>query len=223
MRHARRVWPSGFGFPALAVVLLSVQPAMAHRPIFTEDRATGPDTAIQIKEPGISQVVYREITSESPQVWLSFDVPENYKLFVQIGVPVIERLKEFRPAMAIVGPGLPDKDPPFNLPKDSGFKLLATKDVAKPRFFHEHFTGTDSWILRGETVVLPKAGRYYLVGFSPEKQTGKLWLSVGKKESFSFQDLMDFPSWTKKIRKFHEMQDTKPSAPPPTRKKSQAE
>jgi hypothetical protein len=125
---------------------------------------------------------------------------------VQIGVPAIDRLKDFRPAMAIVGPGLPDNDPPFTLPKDAGAKVLLTKEVAKPRFFHEHFTNTDSWILRGETVVLPKAGRYYLVGYSPDKQTGKLWLSVGKKESFSLEDLKDFPTWTKKIQAFHEVQ-----------------
>lgn len=214
MLRAQRALHGGFFVLVLVVVLSPAQSALAHRPIFTEDRAAGPDTAIGIKEPGISQVVYRELTAESPQVWLSFDVPENFRLFVQIGIPAIERQKDFRPAMVLVGPGLPEKDPPFDLPKDAGFKLLTTNEVAKPRFFHEHFTGTDSWILRGETIALPKAGRYYLVGFSPDKQTGKLWLSVGKQESFSFQDLMEFPSWTKKIRRFHETPDAKPANPP---------
>jgi hypothetical protein len=182
------------------------QEANAHRPILTEDKAAGPDTAISIKDPQISQVVYREITKDSSKVWLAFEVPKDFKLFVQIGVPAIDRLKDFRPAMAIVGPGLPDNDPPFTLPKDAGAKVLLTREVSKPRFFHEHFTNTDSWILRGETVLLPQAGRYYLVGYSPDKQTGKLWLSVGKKESFSLEDLKDFPTWTKKIQTFHEVQ-----------------
>ena len=203
MWHTRRVMKAGF---LLLVVFMGSTSANAHRPIFTEDKATGPDTAIPIKDPQISQVVYREITKDSSQVWLAFEVPKDFKLFVQIGVPAIDRLKDFRPAMAIVGPGLPDNDPPFTLPKDAGAKVLLTKEVAKPRFFHEHFTNTDSWILRGETVVLPKAGRYYLVGYSPDKQTGKLWLSVGKKESFSLEDLKDFPTWTKKIQAFHEVQ-----------------
>ena len=207
MRHTRRVMKAGFVLLVLFVGSSCLpQQANAHRPIFTEDKATGPDTAIPIKDPQISQVVYREITKDSSQVWLVFEVPKDFKLFVQIGVPAIDRLKDFRPAMAIVGPGLPDNDPPFTLPKDAGAKVLLTKEVAKPRFFHEHFTNTDSWILRGETVVLPKAGRYYLVGYSPDKQTGKLWLSVGKKESFSLEDLKDFPTWTKKIQAFHEVQ-----------------
>jgi hypothetical protein len=207
MRHTRRVVKASFLLLALVVGSASLpQEANAHRPIFTEDKATGPDTAIPIKDPQISQVVYREIAKDSSTVWLAFEVPEDFKLFVQIGVPAIDRLKDFRPAMAIVGPGLPDKPQPLALPKDTGAKVLLTKEVAKPRFFHEHFTNTDSWILRGETVVLPKPGRYYLVGYSPENQTGKLWLSVGKKESFSLEDLKDFPTWTKRIQAFHEVQ-----------------
>jgi hypothetical protein len=206
MRHTRRLCSAGVLFLVLFGSVSLHQQALAHRPIFTEDKATAADTAIPIEDPQISQVVYREITKDSSQIWMSFDVPKDFKLFVQIGVPAIDRLKDFRPAMAIVGPGLPDKDPPFTLPKDVGVKVLLTKEVAKPRFFHEHFTNTDSWILRGETVVLPKAGRYYLVGYSPDKQTGKLWLSVGKKESFSLEDLKDFPTWTKKIQAFHEVQ-----------------
>jgi pimeloyl-ACP methyl ester carboxylesterase len=206
MRHARPFGRPGCFLFVFAVGVSLARPALAHRPILTDDKATSAETAISIKDPQISQVVYREITKECSQVWLSFDVSKDFGLFVQIGVPVIDRLKDFRPAMAVVGPGLPDTGPPFRLPTDAGAKVLLTKEVAKPRFFHEPFTGTDSWILRSETVVLPKAGRYYLVAFSPDRQTGKLWLSVGKKESFGLRDFADFPEWTKKIRAFHELQ-----------------
>lgn len=205
MRLIRGFCGTGASFLVLLGSVSLPQEALAHRPIFTEDKATAPETAIPIKDPQVSQVVYREITKDSPQIWLSFDVPKEFKLFVQIGVPAIDRLKDFRPAMAVVGPGLPDNPHPFALPKDTGAKILLTKEVEKPRFFHEHFTNTDSWILRGETVVLPKAGRYYLVGYSPENQLGKLWLSLGKKESFSLEDFKDFPTWTKKIQAFHEV------------------
>ena len=207
MQHIRRVAKAGFLLLAFLVGSASMpQEANAHRHIFTEDKATGPETAIPIKDPQISQVVYREITKDSSTVWLAFEVPKDFRLFVQIGVPAIDRLKTFRPAMAIVGPGLPENDPPFTLPKGAGAMVLLTKEVAKPRFFHEHFTNTDSWIVRGETVVLPKAGRYYLVGYSPDRQIGKLWLSVGKKESFSLEDLKDSPTWKKRIQAFHEVQ-----------------
>jgi hypothetical protein len=152
------------------------QRLLAHRPIFTEDDAASPETAIQMTDPDISQVVYREIAEKKPQVWLTFTVPKDFDLFIQVGVPVIDRLKDFRPAMVVVGPGLPGKDAPFNLPKGMGAKVFSTKEM-KPRFFHEHFTNTDSWILRSETVRLSSPNRYYVVAFSPQGQTGKLWLN----------------------------------------------
>lgn len=179
--------------------------AFAHRPLFTKDPATGPETAIQLADPQISQVVYRELTEKTPQVWLTFTVPENFELFFQIGVPVIERLKEFRPSVALIGPGLPQTELPFELPEGMGALVFATQDVNNPSFFHEHFTGTDSWILRSETVRLVKAGRYYLVAFSPQNQPGKLWVAVGTKESFTALDLLNFPSWRARVREFHEV------------------
>jgi hypothetical protein len=185
--------------------MLLPQRLQAHRPIFSDDAATSAGSAIPMVDPDVSQVVYREVTGKSPQVWLTFTVPQDFNLFIQIGVPVIDRLKDFRPAMVVVGPGLPEKDAPFKLPKGMGARVFSTKDVEKPRFFHEHFTSTDSWILRSETVRLTKPGRYYLVAFSPQKQTGKLWLSIGKKESFSVVDFMKFPNWTKRIQGFHEV------------------
>jgi hypothetical protein len=183
------------------------RPAFAHRPIFTEDAAKSPETAIQMADPDLSQVVYREITEKTPQVWLMFTVPKDFALFIQIGAPKIDRQKDFRPAVVLVGPGLPSEAPPFTIPEGTGTKVFSTQEVAKPRFFHEHFTGTDSWILRSETVKLSQPGRYYLVAFSPQKQTGKLWLSIGKKESFSLDDLKEFPAWTKRIREFHELKE----------------
>jgi hypothetical protein len=193
--------------PCMVLLLLIAFPGqlLAHRPVFTDDAATSADTAIRIDEPQISQVVYREITQKAPQVWLAFSVPEDFALFIQIGVPVIDRLKGFRPAMAVLGPGLPGKDQPFEIPRDMGATVFTTKQVSKPRFFHEHFTGTDSWILRSETVSLSKPGRYYLVAYSPEKQTGKLWISIGKRESFTVEHWKQFPKWSKLIREFHEV------------------
>lgn len=182
------------------------QQVLAHRPIFTADPASSPETAIPITNPDVSQVVYREITQKSPQVWLTFTVPKDFDLFIQIGVPVIDRLKDFRPSMVVIGPGLPEEAKPFPIPQGMGARVFSTKQVEKPRFFHEHFTGTDSWILRSDTIRLANAGRYYLVAFSPEKQTGKLWLAIGKKESFSLDDLKQFPSWQRRVREFHEVE-----------------
>jgi len=189
----------------LSMIFCSV--AQAHRPIFSEKAATDPNTAVLIKQPAISQVIYREITEESKHVWLAFDANEGFELFIQIGVPVLDRLKKFRPAMLVAGPGLPEGKVKFELPEGAGSKNFTTDSVNDPRFFHEHFTGTDSWILRSETVVLPKSGMYYVVAYVPSRQNGKLWLSVGKKESFGLAEWAKFGEWKKRIRKFHEVSE----------------
>ncbi len=189
----------------LILLIGSSQPIHAHRPVFADDAATGPDTAIQLTEPHISQVVYREITDKTPQIWLTFEVPEDSELYIQIGVPVIDRLEKFRPVMAIAGPGLPGEKMPFEIPKSTGAKVFTTKEVDQPRFFNEHFTGTQSWILRSETIPLKEPGRYYLVAYSPDKQNGKLWLSIGKQESFKAEHWKQFPTWRRLIREFHEL------------------
>ena len=181
--------------------------ATAHRPIFSDQAATDPNTAVLIGQPAISQVIYREITDKAKQVWLAFDANEGFELFIQIGIPVLDRLKDFRPAMVLVGPGLPEENPPFNLPEGTGATAFTTTDIKEPRFFHEHFTGTDSWILRSETVPMPKSGWYYVVAHVPSGDNGKLWLSVGQQESFGLADWSQFGEWKKKIRKFHEVSE----------------
>lgn len=183
--------------------------AEAHRPIFSEQKAVTAEDAVIIADPCVSQVIYREITEKTPQLWLGFDVEADFELFVQIGVPALERLKDFRPCFLVVGPGLPDTESKIRLPTGVGAKSFCTDKVEKPRFFHEHFTGTDSRILRSETVTLPEKGRYYVAAYDPDESGGKLWLSVGKREVFSVADMGLFPAWKQKIRTFHEVQDQK--------------
>ena len=177
----------------------------AHRPIFTSEKGIDPDTAVRIDEPEVSQVIYRSISDETPQLWLAVNAEKDFELFVQIGVPVIDRLKEFRPSFVVLGPDLPKISVPFSIPEGIGGKTFSTAEVKDPRFFHEHFTDTDSWILRGETVVFPASGTCYVVAYSPSNQAGKLWISVGTKEKFGPLDLLKFGGWKKRIQEFHEV------------------
>lgn len=205
------------GTSCLTALLLALICSLctAHRPIFSDRAATDADTAVMIAEPEVSQVIYRETTDKTPHVWLALDAEAGFELFIQIGVPVLDRLKSFRPAMVAIGPGLPDKPLPIPVPKGNGARNFATDDVKDPRFFHEHFTGTDSWILRSETVALPRTGRYYVVAYASSGQTGKLWLSVGREEVFGPADLAEFAEWKKRVREFHEVAEERrePKAP----------
>jgi len=190
---------------AVVLVFIMCFSAQAHRPIFTKEKGMDPESAVKVAEPQVSQVIYRELVDKRPQLWLSFDAEKDFKLFVQLGIPVIDRLKSFRPSFVVVGPDLPDISLPFAIPEGLGGVGFSTADVKEPRFFHEHFTKTDSWILRGETVTLPSKGRYYVIAYSPSNERGKLWLSVGKKEKFGLMDWLRFGEWKRRIQAFHEV------------------
>ena len=191
----------------LVVGLLSYVPsiAWAHRPIISDGSARDASMALYISDVTLSQVVYDEVTAESPQLWLAFDLNEGQLLYFQLGVPVIDRLKDYRPALALVAPGLPPSDLPFAIPDGLGAQEFTSAQITEPTDFYEPFSGTSSWILLTETVTVPAAGRYYLVAYDPAGQSGKLWVTLGKREDFSLADIAELQGILPKVRQFHEI------------------
>lgn len=94
-----------FLFCMLALLTVS-KSVFAHRPIFSDLPAADANTAIKVENPDVSQVIYRQLTDQQRQLWLAFEVNKGFDLFIEIGVPVIDRLKDYRPSMAVIGPGL---------------------------------------------------------------------------------------------------------------------
>ncbi|MBN1973589.1 MAG: hypothetical protein JW787_08110 [Sedimentisphaerales bacterium] len=175
----------------------------AHKPIWSDKPAIDANTAIVLIDPNISQVVYRSLPAGPNQIWTTLTAHTNFQLYVQIGVPVIERLKKFRPSLAVIGPGLPEPNLPFKIPSGFGAVVIDTNSV-EPRYFYEPFTGTSSWILESRTIELTKAGRFYVTAFDPKQAGGKLWIAVGQKEKFGLADLLNMGQTIKLVRSFHE-------------------
>lgn len=190
--------------------LVSCIQVWGHRPIEAEDPPDRCQRALRIDRPDVSQVYYGALNVERPQVWFRFEGKENQEIYFSVGIPFIERLRDYRPAVALIGPGLeksgvnPDQLP-FEVPNKNGVEIF-TSD-GEPRFFHEHVTGTDSWILIEETQILPRSGTYYLVAYTQTdpRPGDKLWLTMGRKERFKLRDLFTFGRWKREIRAFHEM------------------
>jgi len=160
--------------------------------------------AVHIQRPDVSQVYYAALEVDRPQAWFRFEGRRGQEILVMLGVPVIERLKEYRPRVALIGPGLPPEALDFETPGGLGAAVYPSGE--QPRRFHEHFTGTHSWIHLEITRTLPDSGTYYLAAFTPENpQPGdKLWMSMGYRERFLFRDLWAFGRWRRNIRRFHE-------------------
>jgi hypothetical protein len=193
--------------PVLTCLIWStayVTTAWAHKPIFSRTAAQDAESAIYIDDITVSYVVYHEVTAERPLLWLSFDGAAGQEVWAQLGVPLIERLDDFRPALVLLGPGLPDVELPFAIPDGLGGVLLTTDDVAEPEVFHEPFTGTDSWILGNLELTQPQMGLYYLVAYVPGGETGKLWVAPGRREVFGLGDILSLPATIQEVREFHE-------------------
>jgi hypothetical protein len=193
----------------LALALVAIQSASAHNLITYTVTPDGWSRAAEVPDPDVSRVIYRESTPASPQTWLRFRGTKGKKIWLSLGVPKIDRLARFRPAVALVGPGLPAADLPLDLPPGAGAQVFPNTYPAdaSPPVFHESFTGTDSWTLVETELVLPADGQYYLVAFQPgaELVSGKLWLAIGTKEKFTLAEIFGLGKVKKFVRQFHEV------------------
>ncbi len=179
--------------------------ASAHRAVAIGGTYDGPALAIQLADPGLSQVVYGDLPVAHPSLWVAVDVPAATDLYVQLGVPVLQRLRTYRPQLAIFGPELPALGIPVAVPAGLGGLLVVTSSIGDAPIFHEPITDTDSWILGEATVHFPSAGRYYVVAWSSSIMDGKAWIAVGSREAFGWNDVITLPDVVRAVRAFHEV------------------
>ena len=181
--------------------------AHAHKPSYANDHSTK-DLAFEVEDPEISIVLYAEMTCTKQELWLHMDSTGFEQVWLELGVPQLDRLADYRPSLAIVAEGLPEADVPFDLPEGMGAEVIHTDDVVDPIPFNEPFTQTDSWILFRDWYDIPEGTDVYLVAYNPAEYTGKLWVAVGLVEDFSDVDMSEFGEWLDKTQAFHEIGDT---------------
>ena len=144
----------------LALSFLYGALAHGHKPSFSNGQYKSVDSAWSIQNMATSIVLYHDVTCESDQLWMEFDSVGDEELFVQLGVPVIDRLAGYRPSVAIIADGLPQPDEtlPFDLPEGMGGLVYHSDPMDTPDDFYEPFSQTESWILLETTQVIEQAG-----------------------------------------------------------------
>jgi hypothetical protein len=197
MRHARVI-------PIFVFCGLVAANAWGHKPVIVDGGATGPESAYEIEDVSVSQVGYHIVTPQAPELWFTFEAEAGQELHLELGVPEIARFEGLRPAMVLLGPGLPPVDLPFDVPGELGGIVYDTEGV-EPERFDEQFTGTASWKWPAESPVVQQTGRHYAVAYLPRTDTGKLWMAIGTAESFGFSDILSLPSTLFGVRAFHEV------------------
>ena len=197
---------------ALGACLLTIASlkAEAHKPSYADGGNGELGSAHLVENIDISMVLYKENTCESSQTWLTFTTTQaGQQMFVQLGLPQLERLRERRPTIAVMAPGLPAASEttfelPFSVPEGLGVEVFETFDVSEGRPFFEFFTGTKSWIMHESHLTLPQVGQGYVVAWFPDNTSGKLWVAIGETEDFSEEDFELASYWIEKTQAFHE-------------------
>ncbi len=137
-------------------------------------------------------MVNHEATCDRLDLWLTFEVTEGDRVFVQMGVPRLERLDTYDLGGALFGPGeLAD-----------GRRV---RPLAERRPFTDVESDTDSWIYYETELEIRETGTYYLVAWPTDWQTGKFWVSVGTEERFTRDDFRMFPVWIDQMQEFYEV------------------
>jgi len=124
-------------------------------------------------------------------------------------IPEIERYQNFRPDLALIGPGLEnnyagcDKNYINSLLKLEAEEniIIVSDDQADPEIFFEPFTQTSYWRRQKFSTAAPAAGTYLLAVFSAEEDQGKYTLAIGRKEIWGLKDLIRMPKiwWDTRI------------------------
>ncbi len=191
----------------LLLTTLGASEALAHKPSFANNYVNA-DSAFTVDDPDISIVLYAEMTCTESELWMERETGDREEIWVELGVPMLDRLADYRPSIALVAPGLPTADLPFEIPEGFGATVISTSDVDEPVDFYEPFSQTESWILYQGWLDVPSGEQVYLVSWNPSKFTGKLWVAVGKTEDFSDVSFDQFGEWIEKTQDYYEFNET---------------
>ena len=188
MRSGGTLFKGGICAFIFLLVLLSGK-LSAHHPQFIRTDISELENARTISEPAISRAIYAELAPGKVHYY-RFVILEDQEFFAQMLVPVRPRYKDFRPTLALIGPGLPTEEVPFALPSDTGAIILPWEDK---EVSFEPFPQTRYYMAQEFRRSLP-AGTWNLAVYQPEGKGGKYTLSVGEKEQWKIKDILAFPA-----------------------------
>ena len=189
---------------ALIIVLIAIDPTKveAHIPTIASDKHATPDTPLYLKDIVVSRAIYQRLTKKHPESYISFTAQKGQALDLEIGIPKISRLTNFRPNIALFHLPAPDN---ISATQKQVIKVMEVSTTeSNPKVFHEPFTNTYSWILDKSIITLPFTGEYHLLSSHPNYESGKMWVAIGRQERFGPEDWGTLPASIVEVRLFHE-------------------
>jgi hypothetical protein len=195
----------------IGLVLFNSSSTKAHRPLNTEESGTRANP-IFVSDHKISWAAYNSLGSNKDVDYYQFEAEKGDKIYASIVIPVIDRLENFNPEFALIGPGLDNDYAGLDQSEiEDRLEIKAAEGVIVKKYtdqrtgtFFEPFTQTTYWEKQEATINAPAQGKYYLAVFSNQNSQGKYVLSIGRKEKWGFQDLFRYPKIWWNVRMFTE-------------------
>lgn len=161
-----------------------------------------------------SKAIYAWLSSGSDVDVLTFEITGPTRLFAEALVPVCPAYATFRPAFAVVGPGLPQPEAsiPFELPAGYGAWVVEPGAPESWDTFYEPFGGKSYYDGPNFDLQISTPGHWYLVYWDPAGVGGDYVASVGFTERFGLRDIARAVVLTPLIRQNAELHVPCPDA-----------
>ena len=184
-------------FFLVVIPLVDLNIVESHVPYLALDKNKTINKSLKLSDIQISKVIYQVLHEKAEQSWITFEAESGQILHLEVGLPALEEVKNFRPTIVLIKPSERNK-----LPLELINSHIRTGG-SKLTPFHEPFTDTNSWILTKKQIPIVETGVHHLVSLDIESNTGKLWVAIGKEERFGVADIARLPSTILEVRKFH--------------------
>ncbi|MBS3811727.1 MAG: hypothetical protein KGY44_07725 [Halanaerobiales bacterium] len=194
----------------ILMIVIITSPILAHKPVKVSAPASR-EQPIWIEDHKISWAAYNQLEKENEIHYYSFNVKKNEEIYISLTIPMLERLKDFNPTIALIGPGLSDNshetDVNLNVKKDESV-IIKRYEGGEPEVFFEPFTRTSYYRKQILTIKAPVNGIYYTAVFNEKNKTGKYVLAIGEKEKWEVKDIVKLPKTWWDVRIFMEKEES---------------
>lgn len=170
--------------------LLITANALAHVP-YLEDIDFSSDAPYKCPSALQSTAVYAWMESFDDVDFYTFTAYTRISFFAEVIVPVFDVYAEFRPSMALIGPGLPEPEDILPIPLAPGHGAIVLHDEGLPvrPQFYEPF-GNKSYFQGPRLEIKLKPGKYMLIYWDPEGGVGDYVAAIGKYEIWLMKDII---------------------------------
>ncbi|HMA60669.1 MAG TPA: hypothetical protein VKN64_10270 [Halanaerobiales bacterium] len=178
----------------------------AHKPVNVDFPATK-QSPILIEDHQISWAAYTELKKINEVDYYKFEAKADEEIYANLLIPDIERLKDFHPTFALIGPGLPKEYEVENVTLDIDEEegvIVKRYRAETLEIFFEPFTQTSYYVKQTLTKKAPTDGTYYLAVFDENKEKGKYVFAIGRKEKWKANEIIKLPKTWWDTRMFME-------------------